>query len=268
MLRLDVPRRATINESPQLARLVLEAEREKGPVEIDCSKTETYGPFGVALLASCFAMRRHQGQPTTILPPADPDALLLLEETGLIRIANGEAEAPDEWQVHQVEMKGGKSAPDISTELLHPLASAKGTAPLVVQPCLSALLENLYLWSESSVGGFVVVQWLKKGHKAKVAYVDRGVGIPAAVRRSPSSHLHRATDVDVVEAAFSDPHVTSRLEGASGQGLKTLRETVLSHHGKLTVVSLGAKVTWSSERLTKTASPALRGTAVELELSA
>jgi len=34
------------------------------------------------------------------------------------------------------------------------------------------------------------------------------------------------------------------------------------------VVSLGAKVTWSSERLTKTASPALRGTAVELELSA
>ncbi|MGC4069978.1 MAG: hypothetical protein QM784_36040 [Polyangiaceae bacterium] len=43
---------------------------------------------------------------------------------------------------------------------------------------------------------------------------------------------------------------------------------MLSHQGKLTVVSLGAKVTWSGGKLTKTASPPLRGTAIELELSA
>jgi hypothetical protein len=112
------------------------------------------------------------------------------------------------------------------------------------------------------------VHWHKKSHKIKVAFVDRGVGIPAALRRSPTSQLHRATDVEVIESAFRDPAVTSRVEGEQGQGLKTLRETVLSHRGKLTVVSLGAKVTWARDRLTKTASPALHGTGIEMEILA
>jgi hypothetical protein len=164
-------------------------------------------------------------------------------------------------------MLSERPAPELASELAHPASASSASTPTLVQPCLGALLDNLYLWSESSVGAFVVVQWLKRGQRAKVAFVDRGVGIPAALRRSPTSGLHRATDVDVIEAAFSDPQVTSHTEGKLGQGLKTLRETVLSHHGKLTVVSLGAKVSWSAERMTKAASPALRGTAIELELS-
>lgn len=269
MLRLEVPRRATVNESPQLARLVAEAEREKGPVEFDCSKTEAWGPLGVALLASCCAVRKRRGYETSIIEPADDDdAKSALDETGLVRLTKGETDCFEEWQVHPISIERGKPVSELSRELLSPLASAAVNAPAVVAPCLNALLDNLYLWSESSVGGFVVVRWQKKHHSAKVALVDRGLGIPAALRRAPGSALHRATDVEVIEAAFSDPNVTSRLEGKMGQGLKTLRETVLSHRGKLTVISLGAKVSWAKDRMIRNASPALHGTAIEMELTA
>lgn len=267
MLRLDVPRRATINESPQLARLVLEAEREKGPVELDCSKTETYGPFGAALLASCFSVRAKLGYTTALIRPTEADVLAELENTGLVAVAEGHTEALEEGMVHAIPNDGTRATSELAKSLLQPLSAAKHDVIGLVEPCLSALLENLYQWSESAVGGFVVVRWIKKGHKAKIAYVDRGVGIPAALRRATSSPWHRSTDVDVIEAAFSDPSVTSRTEGATGQGLKVLRETVLSHRGKLTVVSLGAKVMWSTDKMTKSPSPALRGTAVVMELS-
>jgi signal transduction histidine kinase len=267
MLHLEVPRRATINESPQLARLVLEAEREKGPVEFDCGKTEVWGPFGVALLASCVAVRQKQGRVTQLLEPKGVGvALSAFEETGLAAMAGEGIAAATAGQVRALDWSSEVPHQELANELAHPSIPGSVGASSLLESCLDALLENLYLWSESTVGAFVVVKWLKKGHRAKVALVDRGVGIPAALRRALTSPLHRALDVDVVEAAFSDPHVTSH-EGQLGHGLKTLRETVLSHRGKLTVVSLGAKVSWSAEKLTKATSPALRGTAIELEVS-
>jgi hypothetical protein len=249
--------------------LVLEAEREKGPVELDCTKTESWGPFGVALLASCFAIRKRSGRETSLLAPTDDEeASALLDETGLVRFAQGEPVVLDEWHDQPVSIHEETSTQELSSRLTQSLSAATAKAPAVVQPCLDVLLENLHRWSESVVGGFVVVRWHNKGHKIKVAFVDRGVGIPAALRRSPTSQLHRATDVEIIESAFSDPLVTSRADGESGQGLKLLRDTVLSHRGKLTVVSLGAKVTWAQDRLMKTASPALHGTAIEIEIQA
>lgn len=269
MLRLDLPRRATLNESPQLTRLVLEAEREKGPVELGCSKTEVWGPFGVALLAASFAVRNRSGRETTLLAPKDDEeASVLLEENGLIRFVQGESSVLDEWQDQVVPFQDPTSPQDWSEKLSLPLTAATAKAPSVVKPCLDVLLANLQRWSESAVGGFVVLRWQKKSHKVKIAYVDRGVGIPAALRRSPSSLLHRATDIEVIESAFSDPTVTSRNEGEPGQGLKTLRDEVLSHRGKLTVISLGAKVTWAQDKVTKGTSPALHGTAIEIEIQA
>jgi hypothetical protein len=258
-----------MNESPQLTRLVLEAEREKGPIEFGCSKTEVWGPFGVAMLAVTFAVRKRSGRETTLLVPKDDEeAAELLEENGLLRFVQGESVVLDEWQDQIVPFPESTSAQDWAEKLSSPLAAATAKAPSVVKPCLEVLLENLQRWSESAVGGFVVLRWQKKSHKIKLAYVDRGVGIPAALRRSPSSLLHRATDIEVIEAAFSDPTVTSRIEGEPGQGLMTLRDWVLSHRGKLTVISLGAKVTWAQDKVNKGTSPALHGTAIEIEIQA
>jgi hypothetical protein len=269
MLRLDVPRRATINESPQLTRLVMEAEREKGPVELDCAKTETWGPFGLALVVSCFKVRRSSGRETFIVAPKDPEVDLGgLDETALFRWVQRSAGAGDEWQLELVHVSDDGSVEELTRQFTEPLVAATANAPGVVHACLDVLVDNTCRWSESTIGGVVVVRWHKKSHKIKLSLVDRGIGIPASLRRSPTSQLHRATDVEIIESAFSDPGVTSRTDGETGRGLKTLRDTVLTHHGKLTVVSLGAKVSWARDRLTKVSSPAMHGTAVDIELLA
>lgn len=267
MLRLDVPRRATINESPQLARLVGEAEREKGIVEIDCSKTEAWGPLGVALLASSLVVRKRTGGETRWIEPTDPDLLEGFEQTGLSVLANGDLRSLDAGQVHPITLTQHDPVNEIASALVAPLKPSAAAAPEVVQPCLEILLDNLFEWSESAVGGFAVVRWHKKTRQVRLALVDRGLGIPAVLRRGQVGNLIRSGDVDVIEAAFSDPTATSRHTGPRGFGLKHLRDQVLSHKGRLTVISLGAKVSWIGDRVTKTPSPAVRGTAIEIEMS-
>jgi signal transduction histidine kinase len=267
MLRLELSRRATINESPQLARLVGEAEREKGPVTIDCSKTESWGPFGAALIASCWAIRKRNGRETEFLAPAEAEAAEQFDQTGIATLSGGDADAVDGGQVHPITMEAHEPSHQLATALSLPLSAAVESAPALVTPCLETMLDNLFEWSESSVGGFAVVRWHKKNRQARFALVDRGLGIPAVLRRSHVGNLIRANDVEVIEAAFLDPTITSRPSGTQGLGLKRLRDLVLAHKGKLTVISLGAKLSWSGDRVTKAPSPAMRGTAIEVEMS-
>jgi len=267
MLRLDVPRRATINESPQLARLVGEAEREKGDVEIDCSKTEAWGPFGVALLASCLMVRQRLGRQTSFIAPTDDEAAAAFAETGMALLVTGETTGLNGGQVHPIAIENHEASLQLASALAAPLVAAAEAAQGVVQPCLQSMLDNLFEWSESGVGGFAVVRWHKKTKQARFALVDRGIGIPAVLRRSHVGNLIRSTDAEVIEAAFSDPNATSHQAGTPGLGLKHLRDSVLAHKGKLTVISLGAKLCWTADRVTRTASPAVRGTAIEIEMS-
>ncbi|HEY5962007.1 MAG TPA: ATP-binding protein [Polyangiaceae bacterium] len=267
MLRLEMPRRATINESPQLARLVGEAEREKGPLTIDCVKTEAWGPFGVALIASCLAIRKRSGRDTELVAPTADEAAEQFDETGLPLLLSGESAELNGEQVHPITMEAHEPSHELAAALSSPLSAAVQAAPAVVTPCLETLLDNLFEWSESSVGGFAVVRWHKKTRQVRLALIDRGLGIPAVLRRSQVGNLIRASDVEAIEAAFSDPAVTSRPQGTEGLGLKQLRDNVLSHKGKLTVVSLGAKISWVGDKITKSPSPALRGTAIEIDMS-
>lgn len=267
MLRLDVPRRATINESPQLTRLVGEAEREKGGVEFDCSKTEAWGPFGVALLASSLVLRSRSGRETRLIEPSDADQLEVFEETGLSEVLEDQAETVKLGHVQPVPMTQGKTISDLASTLALPLEQVATNASVVVRPCLEVLLDNLFEWSQSPVGGFVLVRWHKKTRQARFSLIDRGLGIPAVLRRGHVGELIRSSDVDVIEAAFSDPSATARAPGMQGLGLKHLRERVLSHKGRLAVLSLGAKITWAGDRVTKASTPAMRGTAIEIEMS-
>jgi anti-anti-sigma regulatory factor len=87
---MDVPRRATGNESYQLAKLASEAEREVEPVVLDLQETEVVGPFGVAVLASILAVRHKEGRQTTITMPREELARHFLEEVAFHRFARQE----------------------------------------------------------------------------------------------------------------------------------------------------------------------------------
>ena len=96
--------------------------------------------------------------------------------------------------------------------------------------------------------------------------MDRGVGIPARLRALRIEGLHRAKDAEVIVAAVTKPMLTSRVGRAGGFGLKTIHETVTQRGGRLTVISMGAKVAWhgSVQAISKT-SRFFRGTAVEID---
>jgi hypothetical protein len=69
----------------------------------------------------------------------------------------------------------------------------------------------------------------------------------------------------VIEAAVTMPLLTSRVTQVGGLGLKNIREVVALRGGRLTVLSLTAKVTWSGDKIHRAASPGFHGTAVEID---
>lgn len=110
-----------------------------------------------------------------------------------------------------------------------------------------------------------MTRYFKKTRSVRLAVVDRGIGIPAQLRRSRVGDLHREDNAQVIREAVMRPRLTSRLNRVGGLGLKTIRETVCERGGNLTIISLGAKVCWRGERLQTAPSPPFRGTAIEID---
>jgi signal transduction histidine kinase len=137
-----------------------------------------------------------------------------------------------------------------------------------IQLCLNELLQNAFEWSRSQVGCFVLARWYKKTGSVRLAVVDRGIGIPAALRSAQVKGLHRKRDEEVIEAAVTMKHLTSRANQVGGLGLKTVREVVCGAAGRLMVVSLSGKVAWSGPKgiLHKYPAAPFRGTAIEIDI--
>ncbi|MCK6536415.1 MAG: hypothetical protein L6Q84_25885 [Polyangiaceae bacterium] len=265
VLRLKLPARATVGESYQLIELCNEAEREVGEVEIDCSHTKVFGPFGVALIASVFSTRRKSGRPTGLTPPHDPDASAFAQEVGLTKFAAGHPTGLRTLELREMTALDAVYTDSVTSMLTHGVPGMTSESSYTILLCLNELLQNVFEWSESPIGCVVLARWYKKTRSVRLAVIDRGIGIPAALRRERIRALHRQSDADVIEAAVTAPRLTSRANQVGGLGLKTIRETVCSRRGRLTIVSLAAKLTWSGDRLSRFKSPPLRGTAIEID---
>jgi hypothetical protein len=135
----------------------------------------------------------------------------------------------------------------------------------LIQLCLNELLQNVFEWAESPMGCTVLARWYHKTRSVRLAVVDRGIGIPAALRRHKVRGLHRSSDAEVIIAAVTTPQLTSRQNRVGGLGLKTIREEIARRKGRLTIVSLGAKVVWTDQRSSHYQAFPLRGTAVEID---
>jgi anti-sigma regulatory factor (Ser/Thr protein kinase) len=264
-VRIEVPVRATMTESYQLVELCGRAENESGEVVLDCGRTTRFGPFGIAALASTIAMRRKTGRKSRLALPVDVEAARFASEVGLDKFAEGATTGIGTLEVRQMTDLDAVYTGAVTDILVRGVPGITEENSYPIELCLNELLQNVFEWAESSVGCFVLARWYHRTRSVQMTVVDRGIGIPAALRRSKVRDLHRASDANVIEAAVTMPLLTSRATQVGGLGLKNIREVVALRGGRLTVLSLTAKVTWSGDKIHRAVSPGFRGTAVEID---
>lgn len=260
-----MPTKVTHEDTYQLTKLCAAAELAGPRLRLDCRRTCRLGPIGVTLLASVLAVRKLDGKHTEILWPEEESAVHFLKEVGFDRFAEGEEtghRSLELRQLHSLDVMYTDAVLDLLCDGVDGIDRENGYP---IQLCLNELLQNVFEWAHSPVGCFVLARWYRQGC-VRLAVVDRGIGIPAALRRKQVRGLQREKDADVIEAAVTVQHLTSRENRVGGLGLKTIREVVCGNEGRLTVSSLGGKVTWSPRGLRKYSTPLLRGTAIEVDI--
>jgi anti-sigma regulatory factor (Ser/Thr protein kinase) len=261
-----IPARATISNSSQLIGLCTEAEHLAQVVVLDATDTIMFDSFGIALIAAMVAVRRAAGRHTELVLPVARAANCFLQEVALDGFVRGEPSRPGTLEVRQVIALDAMFTDNVADLLVRGVPGINETNVYPIQLCLNELLQNVFEWSESPIGCTVLTRWYKQTRSVRLAVIDRGIGMPAALRRHQIQGLHRLSDADVIEAAVTTPQLTSRANKVGGLGLKTIREIVCDRGGRLTIVSLGAKVRWLAGKVGKSASRPLRGTAVQIDI--
>lgn len=102
MSRIEVPARATVTESYQLIRTCTALEQAPDGATLDCTQVERFGPFGIALLASSFALRRVDEKSTDLVLDVDSASAEFIREVGLDRFARGERTGLGTLEVRQM----------------------------------------------------------------------------------------------------------------------------------------------------------------------
>lgn len=263
---VELPSRATITESYQLIETCASLEQEPQAVQLDCGPTTRFGPFGVALIAACIAVRQIEGRATELKLPNDRRAKEFASEIGLARFASGQRTGIGTLEVRQMRTLDAIYTEAVTSMLLRGVPGMTEENSYVIQLCLNELLQNVFEWAESPIGCTVLARWYLRTRSVRLAVVDRGIGIPAALRRKQVQDLHKATDADVIEAAFTRPRLTSRENRVGGLGLKTIHEKVNERGGRLTVVSHSAKLTWTGGKLMRARSVPMKGTGIEIDI--
>jgi anti-sigma regulatory factor (Ser/Thr protein kinase) len=133
----------------------------------------------------------------------------------------------------------------------------------LVQLCLNETLQNVFEHARSDVGCFVLARWHKKLGNLRIAVVDRGRGIPEALRDVPSNRGR--SDDELVRDAVMRLGTTSRANGVGGLGLKNIRELVVAREGRLVVATGTVFFSANARGAGARRGPHWHGTAVEMD---
>ncbi|MFI5301134.1 MAG: ATP-binding protein [Polyangiales bacterium] len=234
---------------------------------IDASATEFIGALGAAMIACAAASR---AQPIAkVVPPRKGAARRFAEQTHLwdtvLRpLLPGAVQfSSDTLAVRQLRALDPTYTTALAELLGTHVAGVSDSTSHLVQLCLNEALQNVFEHAHSSVGCFVLARWHKKVGNLRLAVVDRGRGIAAALRDVPTNR-DRA-DADLVRDAVTVLGVTSRANRVGGLGLKTIRDIVVAREGRI-LVSTGD--TWlAASAKGVSVGPAARwdGTAIEID---
>jgi hypothetical protein len=265
--RVRIPVRATFSEVNAVLRACEELEREPDAVVLDATTTTMFGPLCVCLLAASTAERHASARSTRLDPPTDKEAARFLREIQFDRFVRGSAtDASSTITIRQLRALDPTYTAQAAQVICDGVPGLDEASAYPVQLCLNELLQNVFEWAESAIGCVVLTRWFHKSRSVRLAVVDRGIGIPARLRRLRIADLHRESDADVIVAAVTRPKLSSRVGRAGGLGLKTVHEVVTGRGGRLTVLSYNAKLAWSgSKSVTISRIPAFRGTAIEID---
>jgi hypothetical protein len=268
----------TTDDTYLVLRAVDEIEKLPKPLEIDASACEWFSPLGTTLLALAIARRvAGQADVPVFVPPTSREGREFLREVGFDRYLDGQGAsretdrrsgtiemrqmaALDPTYIHQIADLLAERVPETSETTSH-----------LIGLCLKELLQNVFEHAPEVPGApvlcFVHSRWYAREHNVRLAVVDAGIGIPAALRRRQVRGLQRSSDMGVVVAAVEQEGLSSA-RGRRGLGLKLIREIVTDRDGSLTVISGTAKVKFTKPRHImkgrKFPKP-FRGTAIEID---
>lgn len=268
---IRLPSRATVEESFQVLAACEQIEASPVARELDSSETTMFGPLGVALLALALERRRSAQLPDLqFRVPAAEEARHFLDEVGFSRFLSSE-QAEAAQPSGTLQMRRLRCLMPIYTEQIAQMIGSRvpGTpddVAYLIQLCLNELLQNAFEHADSKEGSFVLARWYSRTRSVRIAVVDGGVGIPAALRRKEIAGLQRKGDWEVIVDAVTRQGITSR-EGTKrgGFGLKLLREAAIGRGGKVVVISSTAKAVFKPSGIQRPRSRLFRGTAVEMD---
>jgi hypothetical protein len=262
---ISVPNRGTLEQTNDLIQAFNRAEKQAGPVELDCGPVTLFGPFGIALLGALIAIRRRSGRQTRLLPPRDEEVARFVREVGLDRFAQGEQTGVGTLEIREMHALDPTYTRHVTDMLVRGVQGVTEENSYPIELCLNELLQNVFEWSESTIGCTVLTRWYHKTRSVRLTVVDLGIGIPAALRRR-LRELQRESDAAVIEAAVTQPRLTSRENKRGGIGLKLIREVVCDElAGSLTVRSHTAKLVWHGKKARRRRISGFRGTAIEID---
>lgn len=135
-------RRATAAESSSVALACSDAEAARQDVEIDASETARFGPMGVAMLASSFALRRTAGWRTTLIGPIDAAAAEFLDEVGFERSASGQPPSLGTLELRQMRALDAVYTECIADLLVQRVPGITEENSYPIQLCLNELLQT------------------------------------------------------------------------------------------------------------------------------
>ncbi|MBN2192115.1 MAG: hypothetical protein JW751_04805 [Polyangiaceae bacterium] len=135
--------RATVTESRNVIIACTALEHERGPAVLDLSAATRFGPFGVGMLATAIALRRHSGHATELILPADDAGREFLEEVGLPRFVRGEEPRAGTLELRQLHALDPVYTEAVTQMLVRNVAGIDEAAAYTVTLCLNELLQNV-----------------------------------------------------------------------------------------------------------------------------
>jgi hypothetical protein len=235
---LDDTQRSVV-ASLNRARDVL-AAGDRAQWTLDCRSSQYLGPDAVALIASCVLEGRRRSQELRVLLPDHPKALRgFLHFSGLRNLLEGGAPPdPDHPENETVPLAVFERAAwnlcNPIVRLIHRHIELSDEAEDYLRLGMVEVIQNIEDHAESPIGGAPSARFFRNHGEARIAIVDRGLGIAQKIRRS---HPEIRSDVEALLQVLAGGLSSKSRPRNKGLGVSNLAASVKACGGRLLLLA-------------------------------